>query len=109
MEARAEHGRIQLFGCKLLSSLGRGGAWEEVYSKSAVAALERTMCKHESDECVLYWALWAVQQLNGARALVVPMRGGTFASPSAMIAALQSLGAVSLGQSDGASAEDMPA
>mmetsp|Transcript_133663 Transcript_133663/g.333572 ORF Transcript_133663/g.333572 Transcript_133663/m.333572 type:complete len:776 (-) Transcript_133663:222-2549(-) len=109
MENNGDHGRIQLHGCKLLSALSKGGAWAEQHSKRAIQVLERCLIRHDSDECVLYWAFWAVQQLNGARALVAPMRSGSFKSASAMVAALRSLHGVALGQSEGAGAEDMPA
>mmetsp|Transcript_29201 Transcript_29201/g.93691 ORF Transcript_29201/g.93691 Transcript_29201/m.93691 type:complete len:710 (+) Transcript_29201:159-2288(+) len=109
MEANAHHGRIQLYGCKLLSALCRGGCLVEAHMSETVTVLERCFVQHEADECVLYWAFWAVQQLNGARALVNPMRNGCFKTASAMVAALKSLAAVTLGESDGACAEDMPA
>lgn len=108
MEVHSDDCKIQRHGCRLLSALGRGGAWADQHLQRTLVLLERTMCRHESNDGVLYWAFWAVQQLNGARALVAPMKGGSFKTPGAMVAALRSLAAVSLGQSDGAEVEDMP-
>ncbi|CAK0891039.1 unnamed protein product, partial [Prorocentrum cordatum] len=67
------------------------------------------MCRHDDDEAMMSWAMWAVQRLNGARAVVGPLRRGSFRSPRAAAAALRCLGGVALGQSDGAGVADMPA
>eukprot|EP00931_Biecheleriopsis_adriatica_P063603 TRINITY_DN38551_c0_g1_i1.p1 TRINITY_DN38551_c0_g1~~TRINITY_DN38551_c0_g1_i1.p1 ORF type:complete len:755 (+),score=138.08 TRINITY_DN38551_c0_g1_i1:37-2265(+) len=109
LESHASHGNIQLHGFKALSSLGCGGSCGERHIARCIAVLERAMCEHEDDACVMYWALWAAQRLNGARALVVPLCSGSFKTPKAAVAALQCLGGILFGQSDGASVMDMPA
>lgn len=108
LEYFARDHRIQRNGCRLLSTLGRGGSWADQHSRKALVLLERAMCQHESNDGVLYWAFWAVQSLNSARAIAAPMRNGCFATPSAMVAALKSLSGVSLGQGEGAEVGDMP-
>mmetsp|Transcript_110220 Transcript_110220/g.212368 ORF Transcript_110220/g.212368 Transcript_110220/m.212368 type:complete len:764 (-) Transcript_110220:35-2326(-) len=108
LEQHADISKVQLHGMKLLSSLSRGGSWTETYAARAAAVLERAMCRHDQDDCVMYWALWAVQQLNGARALVLPLRSGVFKTHSQVLAAFRALGAISYGQGDGASVQEMP-
>lgn len=109
LEAHMDDPVVQTNGLKALSALARGGSWEVAHSARATSAVERAICRHEQHDEVMQWALWSVQQLNGARALVVPMHQGVFKTPQAAQAALYALGGVSLGQSDGATTEDLPA
>lgn len=109
LESHMAQTHIVLQGCKIMSSLAAGGSWADAYAGRSTAVLERALCQHDDNECVTYWALWAIQRLNGARALVVPMCRGTFRKPSSAVNALRCLSSVSLGQSDGASVRDMPA
>eukprot|EP00927_Polykrikos_kofoidii_P086522 TRINITY_DN9722_c0_g1_i1.p1 TRINITY_DN9722_c0_g1~~TRINITY_DN9722_c0_g1_i1.p1 ORF type:complete len:786 (+),score=143.92 TRINITY_DN9722_c0_g1_i1:281-2359(+) len=109
LELHVDHPEIQMFGCKLLSSLGRGGSWDELHALRVSAVLERTLCVHGEDNNVMYWALWAVQQLNGARSLTVPLSTGVFKTANATVNAIKCLGGISLGQSESSSLQDMPA
>jgi len=108
LEAHAGCARVQVSGLRLLSALGRGGAWQEAHAARCAAALEAALCRHGEDGEVQHWGLWAVQVLNGARALVQPLRAGAFKTPGAVVAAMRCLAAASFGQSEGASAQDVP-
>ncbi|CAE8634517.1 unnamed protein product [Polarella glacialis] len=103
---------LQIDGVRLLAQLCRGGSFGEASSARVGAALEKVLQRHSHHERLLYWGLWAVQQLHGASSLLAPLwasiEGDSSANAGIAVSALKSLGGLAWGQGDGAGPEQAP-
>ena len=90
---------LQQEGVRLIAQLCRGGASGEIHSRRVGAILEQLLHRSQNDGRVLYWGLWAVQQLHGSASLVATLRANS--NPDMVQQTLQSLSGLSWGQGDG--------
>jgi len=96
--------QVQLNGVKLVAQLCKGGSWGEAYAQRAAQLIGDSIYRHCREETFLYWGIWAIQQLGGASAILIPLRRGALGD-IATVAALRSLSCLNWGQSDDAGPE----
>lgn len=65
---------IQQEGIKLVAQLCKGGACGDGFGDRVGVVLERSLQRSQNDARVLYWGLWAVQQLHGVQSLLATLR-----------------------------------
>ena len=54
----------------MVSQLCKGGACGDAFVSRVEKVLERCLQRSQHDGKVLYWGLWAVQQLHGVKSLL---------------------------------------
>ncbi|CAJ1359238.1 unnamed protein product, partial [Effrenium voratum] len=97
-----DHLEMQQEAIRTLAQLCRGGAGES-YAVPVGQALERSLQKTQNDGKVLYWGLWAVQQLHGVGSLLATLRKTQ--RVEVVRSTLRSLSDITWGQGDGAGVE----
>lgn len=65
---------IQQEGIRMVSQLCKGGACGDAFGARVGVVLERSLQRSQNDGKVLYWGLWAVQQLHGVQSLLATLR-----------------------------------
>lgn len=101
---------LQQSGVRLISQLCKGGCCTEAHAQEASEALSKALQRNSMDGRLLYWGLWALQQLHGISALarMLQAAGSNKANDQIVIAVLKALGGVSWGQGDGSGPESVP-
>ncbi|CAE6919436.1 unnamed protein product [Symbiodinium natans] len=94
---------LQQEGVRLIAQLCKGGASGDIHSRRVGAILEQVLQRSQNDGRVLYWGLWAVQQLHGIGSLLGTLRGNWNAD--VVKQTLRSLSGVAWGQGEGADSE----
>jgi len=98
----------QTVGCKIISAVAEGGCLSEAHISKTTEYFQTIIEKHQQEEELLSWALWAVQKMNGVAAIVQPILAGRLQSPRILRMAMTSIRCMSFTQSDGAGPEQMP-
>ncbi|CAE7204703.1 unnamed protein product [Symbiodinium sp. CCMP2592] len=90
--------QLQQEGVRLIAQLCRGGASGEIHSRRVEAILEQVLQRSQNDGRVLYWGLWAVQQLHGFGSLLGTLRAHS--NPDVVKQTLRSLSDLAWGQGE---------
>ena len=89
---------LQQEGVRLIAQLCKGGACGEIHSQRVGAILEKVLQRSQNDGRVLYWGLWAVQQLHGSASLLSTLRANS--NPDVVMQTLRSLSGLSWGHGE---------
>ncbi|CAK9091796.1 unnamed protein product [Durusdinium trenchii] len=65
---------IQQEGIRMVSQLCKGGACGDAFAPRVEKVLQRCLERSQHDGKVLYWGLWAVQQLHGVKSLLATLQ-----------------------------------
>lgn len=99
VEPRMANVEVQRGCAKVLVQLCKGGASvHPIYLQRASDLVGRALTQHDQDATLLRWGVWAVQQLNGAQALVAALRCQVL-GVDAVASVLRSLSGIDWGNS----------